>query len=172
MKLKYVLIAILCLNNQTTKSHDEIIECAKITALSIGTALAYEFVQDIIATNYAPILHVKAPKHLDTIMNGVKAGILWSIPLIVFSRTDDRWPQINAEQLVIPAATPLIATEIVSLFEAYKTRNWLLKSLPEVPPYNEIKTRKDTTLYAIDIARDVSNICLIGYIINQRIFNK
>ena len=169
MKLKYVLIAILCLNNQTTKSHDEIIECAKIAALSIGTALAYESIRDIVTRPYTSSLQEKIPDMQNTVMNGIKYGRLWSNPLIIFSLTDDRFIPITTVQIKLPAAAPLYATIIVSLFDEYKTRNWLLKSLPTVP---EIKTKRNSTLHAIDIARDVSNICLIGYIINQRIFNK
>jgi hypothetical protein len=56
MKLKYLLIAILCLNNQTIKSNDEIIKkTARVAALSIGTGLlGYGLIHPGIAARIYP----------------------------------------------------------------------------------------------------------------------
>jgi hypothetical protein len=115
MKLKYLLITILCLNNQTIKSNDQIIEYGKIAALSIGTALSYGLVHHGIAAQINPKSYAEESPLIQAIKSHGKMGGFIGMSLI-WSAAWGGAPELTAKKLLLPIIVALTGVETASLW--------------------------------------------------------
>lgn len=161
MKLKYVLIAILCLNNQTTKSNDEIIEYGEIAAISISTALACSAIHHGIAASIYPQYYsniIKTSPKVAALEQGIFNGIAVGIFLIINSKFIDSESN-NTSRLTIRLLSFLASVETVSLisgmFEYYANKpkrfnNLICRNYININKYNNLSNNDKRKLHTID----------------------
>jgi hypothetical protein len=162
MKLHYLLIAIVCLSNQSIKSNDEMIEYGEIAAISISTASACSAVHHVIAASIYPQYYFNiiktSPKVAileQSITNSISAGIC----LIMASKFINSESN-NTSRLTIGSLSFLALVETVSLmggiYEYYTNKPKHFNHLAyfrnhiNINKYNNLSNNAKRKLHAID----------------------